>query len=86
MVAMLKVPGITLISLSLMGVAATWIILDPILEPHLEEQVTFFYYEPNYSYENVPREGRLNTFQFFDNLPTNLYVDCIIFIFNLFDH
>ena len=41
MVAMLKVPGITLISLSLMGVAATWIILDPILEPHLEEQVTF---------------------------------------------
>ena len=39
MLSMLKVPGITLISLSLMGVAATWIILDPILEPHLEEQV-----------------------------------------------
>ena len=43
MVAMLKVPGITLISLSLMGVAATWIILDPILEPHLEEQVTLYF-------------------------------------------
>ncbi len=39
MLRLLLVPGISIVGVSLLGVAASWILLDPILEPHLDEEV-----------------------------------------------